>query len=97
MGASTSCRQIVQVRTERSSAMSTQLRWWHSGQTHSYPWHNICRWGIAIRHRSKEAYSIPSQSMLSSATRSEEHTSDLQSLMRASYAVFCLNKKKKFY
>src|SRR3546814_4542110 len=26
--------------------------------------------------------------------RSEEHTSELQSLMRNSYAVFCLNKKK---
>src|SRR3546814_7615084 len=29
------------------------------------------------------------------AKRSEEHTSELQSLMRISYAVFCLNKKKK--
>src|SRR3546814_4290141 len=28
------------------------------------------------------------------AMRSEEHTSELQSLMRISYAVFCLNKKK---
>src|SRR3546814_7206781 len=28
-------------------------------------------------------------------TRSEEHTSELQSLMRISYAVFCLNKTKK--
>src|SRR3546814_9279949 len=28
-------------------------------------------------------------------SRSEEHTSELQSLMRISYAVFCLNKKKK--
>src|SRR3546814_8251000 len=28
-------------------------------------------------------------------TRSEEHTSELQSLMRISYAVFCLQKKKK--
>src|SRR3546814_4670789 len=28
-------------------------------------------------------------------TRSEEHTSELQSLMRISYAVFCLKKKKK--
>src|SRR3546814_5866946 len=90
--------------------MSTQLRWWHSGQTHSYPWNTICRWRIAIRHRSKEACSIPSQSMLSSAPfgrpvrsqkfarcccqrRSEEHTSELQSLMRISYAVFCLKKK----
>src|SRR3546814_3908967 len=28
------------------------------------------------------------------ASRSEEHTSELQSLMRISYAVFCLKKKK---
>src|SRR3546814_5451533 len=30
-----------------------------------------------------------------SCLRSEEHTSELQSLMRLSYAVFCLKKKKK--
>src|SRR3546814_2590157 len=30
-----------------------------------------------------------------STERSEEHTSELQSLMRISYAVFCLQKKKK--
>src|SRR3546814_4474612 len=30
-----------------------------------------------------------------SRTRSEEHTSELQSLMRSSYAVFCLKKNKK--
>src|SRR3546814_7010283 len=30
-----------------------------------------------------------------SEVRSEEHTSELQSLMRISYAVFCLNKKKQ--
>src|SRR3546814_1824796 len=29
--------------------------------------------------------------------RSEEHTSELQSLMRISYAVFCLKKKLSFY
>src|SRR3546814_4380145 len=29
------------------------------------------------------------------ADRSEEHTSELQSLMRTSYAVFCLKKKKQ--
>src|SRR3546814_16421023 len=32
---------------------------------------------------------------LAAAARSEEHTSELQSLMRISYAVFCLKKKKK--
>src|SRR3546814_9458504 len=39
---------------------------------------------------------IPSTKMLLDASkpRSEEHTSELQSLMRISYAVFCLKKKK---
>src|SRR3546814_1099210 len=32
---------------------------------------------------------------MGSFRRSEEHTSELQSLMRISYAVFCLKKKKK--
>src|SRR3546814_2340165 len=32
-----------------------------------------------------------------SISRSEEHTSELQSLMRISYAVFCLKKKKNRY
>src|SRR3546814_9232304 len=32
---------------------------------------------------------------VSRAARSEEHTSELQSLMRISYAVFCLKKKNK--
>src|SRR3546814_2181506 len=33
--------------------------------------------------------------LLERLRRSEEHTSELQSLMRISYAVFCLKKKKK--
>src|SRR3546814_3910560 len=33
--------------------------------------------------------------LLRGSKRSEEHTSELQSLMRISYAVFCLKKKKK--
>src|SRR6056297_1843853 len=33
--------------------------------------------------------------LLPGASRSEEHTSELQSLRRISYAVFCLKKKKK--
>src|SRR3546814_2912601 len=36
-----------------------------------------------------------SQGINQSLRRSEEHTSELQSLMRISYAVFCLKKKKK--
>src|SRR3546814_3343422 len=37
---------------------------------------------------------IPPDEPARPATRSEEHTSELQSLMRTSYAVFCLKKKK---
>src|SRR3546814_6740762 len=33
--------------------------------------------------------------IIRTAARSEEHTSELQSLMRISYAVFCLKKKKQ--
>src|SRR3546814_9710420 len=36
-----------------------------------------------------------SSGALVSSIRSEEHTSELQSLMRISYAVFCLKKKKQ--
>src|SRR3546814_9903172 len=39
----------------------------------------------AIQHRARHVGQMP---------RSEEHTSELQSLMRISYAVFCLKKKK---
>src|SRR3546814_10190825 len=37
----------------------------------------------------------PDDLRLQTADRSEEHTSELQSLMRISYAVFCLKKKKQ--
>src|SRR3546814_4108957 len=39
--------------------------------------------------------STPSLISIPSIWRSEEHTSELQSLMRISYAVFCLKKKNK--
>src|SRR3546814_2419958 len=44
--------------------------------------------GTIVRTRTSIGY------MLASGVRSEEHTSELQSLMRISYAVFCLKKKK---
>src|SRR3546814_4929396 len=43
---------------------------------------------VAARATLGAAYHVPQP-------RSEEHTSELQSLMRISYAVFCLKKKKK--
>src|SRR3546814_8925001 len=40
-------------------------------------------------------YAIGRELAAGNQWRSEEHTSELQSLMRISYAVFCLKKKKK--
>src|SRR3546814_4378142 len=49
---------------------------------------------LARRNRVKPALRKTSASRASPA-RSEEHTSELQPLMRISYAVFCLKQKKK--
>src|SRR3546814_8865958 len=43
---------------------------------------------ITVNMRNEKKFCCPS-----SPSRSEEHTSELQSLMRISYAVFCLKKK----
>src|SRR3546814_5805637 len=53
--------------------------------------HGMRTWFVRARHRrdhrQPNGVGVP--------TRSEEHTSELQSLMRISYAVFCLKKQKK--
>src|SRR3546814_8677320 len=45
---------------------------------------------IAQRHVAGEAAEEEAEALEGEAARSEEHTSELQSLMRTSYAVFCL-------
>src|SRR3546814_2006749 len=52
--------------------------------------HDLARPG---RQRQLEADAVPQPFQSQPQVRSEEHTSELQSLMRISYAVFCLNKK----
>src|SRR3546814_1498265 len=47
------------------------------------------RWRSHYRHHKARKYRVGKV-----FSRSEEHTSELQSLMRISYAVFCLKKKK---
>src|SRR3546814_1969915 len=44
-------------------------------------------------HEAELAAGLERQTRLTREVRSEEHTSELQSLMRISYAVFCLKKK----
>src|SRR3546814_4891480 len=70
-----------------------------------WPRHYVHRWRARHRHGSGETLmSIGRLNHVGIATpsieksvemRSEEHTSELQSLMRISYAVFCLKKKKQ--
>src|SRR3546814_2916276 len=45
--------------------------------------------------RSRRSGSSRSRRLVAALQRSEEHTSELQSLMRISYAVFCLKKKQR--
>src|SRR3546814_3373563 len=49
----------------------------------------------AVKLDAKPKYVVSSTRKDFPWTRSEEHTSELQSLMRNSYAVFCLKKKKR--
>src|SRR3546814_7277808 len=48
-----------------------------------------------IRNNRPLEYGSPWMGKMGAPERSEEHTSELQSLMRISYAVFCLKKKTK--
>src|SRR3546814_2139665 len=52
---------------------------------------------VELMHRRSVVEKVVPESHLdiNQVGRSEEHTSELQSLMRISYAVFCLKKKKK--
>src|SRR3546814_3317381 len=67
-------------------------------------WSDVPRFAVRYRHLSLAALGdsyrvgvaieeLPPGKQSSPAHRSEEHTSELQSLMRISYAVFCLKKK----
>src|SRR3546814_5181227 len=48
-----------------------------------------------LRHLLQHPEQVSTREELKNAAKSEEHTSELQSLMRSSYAVFCLKKKNK--
>src|SRR3546814_8769800 len=49
---------------------------------------------IAVRNLRRDSNDTLKKLVKDKEIRSEEHTSELQSLMRISYAVFCLKKKK---
>src|SRR3546814_6382856 len=81
----------------RTAPAPVSLRASHSASSTANPSTPACR--ISNGHRLCDVESMATPTMMRSTTkaiiaaRSEEHTSELQSLMRISYAVFCLKKK----
>src|SRR3546814_1845929 len=68
------------------------LEWAQSGERHSPCWTSHAYGPIRGSGQRRSGRSPMTLALVCS--RSEEHTSELQSLMRISYAVFCLKKKK---
>src|SRR3546814_4710169 len=81
------------VRVQLPSWDSLRLNWRMNGldkKRSGMPWREV---EITYHMDLETAGRAPSDHYPRSKARSEEHTSELQSLMRISYAVFCLKKK----
>src|SRR3546814_5807212 len=63
-------------------------------EEHGFPPHLLCIEVVESALADEDA-AVAVIEQLNAIGRSEEHTSELQSLMRISYAVFCLKKKKQ--
>src|SRR3546814_3639776 len=65
-----------------------------AGRSSNHFWDKRCSNRLLFRHVPFPIFLPVSAHIPGGRARSEEHTSELQSLMRISYAVFCLKKKK---
>src|SRR3546814_21142223 len=78
-------------RSTRTDTLFPYTTLFRSGSKSAAKCRDCSRW----RARSGRApHGAPRSAAAAFRGRSEEHTSELQSLMRISYAVFCLKKKK---
>src|SRR3546814_3939969 len=66
------------------------------GELFLYNWSNYFPPDLLTKFEKDTGIKVTLDVYDSNETRSEEHTSELQSLMRISYAVFCLKKKNTF-
>src|SRR3546814_4127185 len=79
---------LVAAREDGSVGPMLADRWTVSPDGRTYRFH--LREGVRFHNGAP----LTAAAVVWSLNRSEEHTSELQSLMRISYAVFCLNKTK---
>src|SRR3546814_12086080 len=86
-------------RTDTLFPYTTLFRSFRSPQIDIADFHGSLAARIAPGGRAARAAvrGAPADRALPAGCRSEEHTSELQSLMRISYAVFCLKKKTRMY
>src|SRR3546814_6954742 len=84
-----------------SLVMGISLRWWSrppsargGGGASAIPDGRL-RWCPSRDNCHMTGFKLGCQKKMSVRFRTEEHTSELQSLMRISYAVFCLKKKNE--
>src|SRR3546814_1144663 len=86
---------LLRATREAGDGAGSNIRWNYGHCTIPRHLRDTCidEYGIAdLRGKNDEDCVI---AMAGITERSEEHTSELQSLMRISYAVFCLTKKKQ--
>src|SRR3546814_9597315 len=85
------------LRASEPSAIPVLIAVPHGGR--AYPRALLCDMrnseSVALRLEDRYADRLAQGIARETGARSEEHTSELQSLMRISYAVFCLKKKHK--
>src|SRR3546814_7740608 len=86
---------VVEPGYDCANALANGVQFLH-GRRRSYSVHHRCSklsLGVGAASRLRRVHP-PGNTKRPALRRSEEHTSELQSLMRISYAVFCLKKKK---
>src|SRR3546814_4160004 len=94
--AAAAVRQLPRLKaavTEQNDPIAETRRWLE----HAVIGLNLCPFAKSVHAKGQVRYVLSAATTPEALLRSEEHTSELQSLMRISYAVFCLNKKTTAY
>src|SRR3546814_5456505 len=80
---------------DAAGEMQRLFRWFGCDASEATVAAVVGRNAFAVASGGRQPGEADPQSFLRKGIRSEEHTSELQSLMRISYAVFCLKKNNK--